>query len=112
MKSLKCVIRPEKLEDLKKELSSVGITGMMASEIKGFGKQKGKTEHYRGAEYHVSFVTKVLLEVVVADSLVDRVVDKMIAVARTGEIGDGKIFVSEISDVIRIRTGERGEQAL
>ncbi len=112
MKSLKCVIRPEKLEDLKKELSEAGILGMTVSEARGFGKQKGKTEHYRGAEYQVNFVPKTMIEIVVSAAMVEKAIEKIIAVARTGQIGDGKIFISDVADVVRIRTGERGEKAL
>ena len=112
MKSLKCVIRPDKLEDLKKGLADAGIVGMTVSDAKGFGKQKGRTEHYRGAEYEVSFVPKTIIEVVVADAQVEAAIAKIVEISRTGQIGDGKIFVSDVLDVIRIRTGEHGEKAI
>ena len=112
MKKIEAIIKPFKLDEVKKELSDIGITGLTASEVKGFGRQKGHTELYRGAEYVVDFLPKVEIEVVVSDALVGRVVEVIEKVAKTGRIGDGKIFVSPVEEAIRIRTGERGEEAL
>ena len=112
MKLIKSIIKPFKLEDVKEALSEIGIEGMTVIEAKGFGRQKGHTELYRGAEYVVDFLPKVKLEVVVIDSLVDQAVESLVANAKTGKIGDGKIFVSSIEQVIRIRTGETNEEAV
>ncbi|MDW7709004.1 MAG: P-II family nitrogen regulator [Deferrisomatales bacterium] len=112
MKKIEAVIKPFRLDDVKDALKEVGVQGMTAVEVKGFGRQKGHTEHYRGAEYTVDFVPKVKVEVVVTDDLAVRTVDAIERAARTGKIGDGKIFVSPVEEVIRIRTGERGEEAL
>ena len=112
MKKIEAVIKPFKLEDVKEALREAGVQGMTAIEVKGFGRQKGHTEHYRGAEYTVDFVPKVKIEVIVPDALAARVVEVIVASARTGKIGDGKIFVLPVDDAIRIRTGERGEEAL
>ena len=112
MKKVEAIIRHFKLEDIKNVLNEQGIHGMTVQEVRGFGRQKGHTEMYRGAEYSVDFVPKVKIEVVCADSGVDRVVDAILRHGQTGEIGDGKIFISDLSDAIRIRTGERGEDAL
>jgi len=112
MKKVEAIIRHFKLEDIKNVLNEQGIHGMTVQEVRGFGRQKGHTEMYRGAEYSVDFVPKVKIEVVCADSDVDRVVDGILRHGQTGEIGDGKIFISDLSDAIRIRTGERGEDAL
>jgi nitrogen regulatory protein P-II 1 len=112
MKKVEAVIKPFKLDDVKDALKEAGIQGMTAAEVKGFGRQKGHTEHYRGAEYTVDFVPKVKVEVVVADDLVVAAVDAIERSARTGKIGDGKIFISDVGEVVRIRTGERGESAL
>ncbi|MRI59296.1 MAG: transcriptional regulator [Epsilonproteobacteria bacterium] len=112
MKKIEAVIKPFKLEDVKEALSEAGITGMTVSEVKGYGRQQGHSELYRGAEYVVDFLPKVKLEVVVKDEDVDMVVDKISEAARTGKIGDGKIFVSDVEKVVRIRTGERDEEAL
>jgi len=106
------VIKPHKLDDVKNELAKVGIQGMTASEVKGFGRQGGHTETYRGAEYRVDFVPKVKLEIVVEPSQVDKAVDAIIAGAQSGKIGDGKIWVSELSTIVRIRTGERDVDAI
>jgi nitrogen regulatory protein P-II 1 len=106
------VIKPFKLDDVRDALAELGISGMTVSEVKGFGRQKGHTELYRGAEYVVDFLPKIKLEIIVADDLVDRAVDAIIAAARTGKIGDGKIFVMNIEQVIRIRTGEINEAAV
>ena len=112
MKLIKAVIKPFKLDEVKQALSEIGVAGLTATEVKGFGRQKGHTELYRGAEYVVDFLPKVKVEVVVADSLVGRVVEAVERAAKTGRIGDGKIFVVPVEEVIRIRTGERGEDAL
>ncbi|NHO32405.1 P-II family nitrogen regulator [Acetobacter fallax] len=112
MKLVTAIIKPFKLDDVRDALSPLGIQGLTVSEVKGFGRQKGQTEIYRGAEYHVSFLPKIKIEVAIADSLVDQVVEAILQSAHTGKIGDGKIFVSELSRVIRIRTRESGEDAL
>ena len=112
MKKIEAIIKPFKLDEVKDALDKVGVTGITVTEAKGFGRQKGHTELYRGAEYVVDFLPKVKIEVVVEDGLVERAVEAIQQAARTGRIGDGKIFVSEIQEVIRIRTGERGEDAL
>jgi len=112
MKKIEAVIRHFKLEDVKNALSEHGISGMTITEVRGFGRQKGHTEMYRGTEYAVDFVPKVKLEVVVPDENLQVVVDTVMRSAQTGQIGDGKIFVSELVDTIRIRTGETGEDAL
>lgn len=112
MKLITAIIKPFRLDDVRNGLSDVGVQGMTVSEVKGFGRQRGHTELYRGAEYVVDFLPKVKLEIAVADDLVDRVVEAIIENARTGKVGDGKIFVTEIQDVYRIRTGETGDQAL
>ncbi len=112
MKKVEAIIKPFKLDEVKQALSEVGVAGLTATEVKGFGRQKGHTELYRGAEYVVDFLPKVKVEVVVSDQLVGRVVEAIERAAKTGRIGDGKIFVVPIDEVIRIRTGERGDEAL
>lgn len=112
MKLITAIIKPFRLDDVRNGLADVGVQGMTVSEVKGFGRQRGHTELYRGAEYVVDFLPKVKLEIAVADDLVERVVESIIENARTGKVGDGKIFVTEIQDVYRIRTGETGDQAL
>ncbi len=112
MKKVEAIIKPFKLDEVKQALSEVGIAGLTATEVKGFGRQKGHTELYRGAEYVVDFLPKVKVEVVVSDSMVGKVVEVIERAAKTGRIGDGKIFVVNVDEVIRIRTGERGEDAL
>jgi nitrogen regulatory protein PII len=112
MKKIEAIIKPFKLEDVKEALSSLGVQGMTVSEVKGFGRQKGHTEIYRGSEYTVDFLPKIKIEVVLADSLSSQAVDAIIKAAKTGKIGDGKVFVSSIDDAIRIRTEETGEQAV
>ncbi len=112
MKKVEAIIRHFKLEEVKNALTEQGIHGMTVTEVRGFGRQKGHTEMYRGTEYAVDFVPKVKIEVVVADNMAQRVVDTIIRSAQTGQIGDGKVFVSDLSEVIRIRTGETGEDAL
>ena len=112
MKKIEAVIRHYKLEEVKDALTAVGVTGMTVSEVKGFGRQKGHKEQYRGAEYTVDFLPKHKIEVVVADERFKEVVDTILRTARTGQIGDGKIFVYEVAEMIRIRTGETGDAAL
>ena len=112
MKMIVAIFKPFKLDEVRDALTSLGIQGLTVSEVKGFGRQKGQTEIYRGAEYAVSFLPKVKIEVVCGDDMLDRAVEAIQAAARTGRIGDGKIFVSDIAEVIRIRTGESGTEAL
>ena len=112
MKKIEAIIKPFKLDEVKEALQEVGLQGITVTEAKGFGRQKGHAELYRGAEYIVDFLPKVKIELVVADDLVDRAIEAIQQAARTGRIGDGKIFVTDIHDVIRIRTGERGEDAV
>jgi len=112
MKKIEAIIKPFKLDEVKDALASIGIYGMTVWEAKGFGRQKGHTELYRGAEYVIDFLPKVKIEVVVDDSMVEKAVDAIINAARTGRIGDGKIFIIPVEDAIRIRTGERGSEAL
>lgn len=112
MKLVTAIIKPFKLDDVRAALNAIGVSGMTVIEVKGFGRQKGHTELYRGAEYVVDFLPKVKVEVAVDDSLVDQVIEAITEAARTGKIGDGKIFVFDLSEVIRIRTGETGAQAL
>jgi nitrogen regulatory protein P-II 1 len=112
MKKIQAIIKPHKLDDVRDRLREIGVSGMTVYEVKGFGRTGGKTEVYRGSAYVVDFVPKALVEVVVKDSMVADVVEAIIATAKTGKIGDGKIFVSPLEEVIRIRTGERGEDAV
>ena len=112
MKKIEAVIKPFKLDEVKEALQDLGVQGMTVLEAKGYGRQKGHTELYRGAEYVVDFLPKIKIEVVVPDDQANSVIDAIVAAARTGRIGDGKIFVSDLSDVIRIRTGETGAQAI
>ncbi len=112
MIKIEAVIRPQRLDEVKTALDDLGVTGMTVTEVRGSGKQKGYTQHYRGAEYTVNLIQKLKLEIVAADNEVDRIVDTISAAARTGEIGDGKIFLSPVLDAIRIRTGERGGDAV
>jgi nitrogen regulatory protein P-II 1 len=112
MKKIEAVIKPFKLEDVKEALAEAGITGMTVSEVKGYGRQAGHTELYRGAEYVVDFIPKIKIEVVVGQDEVDNIVQTIVESARTGKIGDGKIFVTDIEKVIRIRTGEEDEEAI
>ncbi|MFM2222739.1 MAG: hypothetical protein RLZZ78_996 [Armatimonadota bacterium] len=112
MIKIEAVIRPQRLDEVKTALDDLGVTGMTVTEVRGSGKQKGYTQHYRGAEYTVNLIQKLKLEIVAADNEVDRIVDAISAAARTGEIGDGKIFLSPVLDAIRIRTGERGGDAV
>ncbi len=112
MKKVEAIIKPFKLEDVKEALSEVGVEGMTVVEVKGFGRQKGHTEIYRGSEYTVDFLPKVKIEVVVEDARSETVVDAIVKAANTGKIGDGKVFVSDVSEAVRIRTGERGSDAI
>ncbi len=112
MKKVEAIIKPFKLDEVKEALSTVGIQGMTVGEVKGFGRQKGHTELYRGAEYVVDFLPKVKLEIIVRDDLVQKVVQSIQDAAKTGRIGDGKIFVTTVEEVVRIRTGEHGEDAV
>ncbi|MFZ5997537.1 MAG: P-II family nitrogen regulator [Nitrospirota bacterium] len=112
MKKIEAIIKPFKLDEVKDALNSIGVQGMTVTEVKGFGRQKGHVELYRGAEYDISFVPKVKVEVVIADSMADKVITTIQEKAKTGKIGDGKIFVSSLEEIIRIRTGEKGETAI
>lgn len=112
MKKIEAIIKPFKLEDVKEALSGLGVEGMTVSEVKGFGRQKGHTEIYRGSEYTVDFLPKIKIEVVLADAQVNSAVEAIVKAAKTGKIGDGKVFVSPIENAIRIRTEETGEQAV
>jgi nitrogen regulatory protein P-II 1 len=112
MKLITAIIKPFTLDDVKTSLEDAGVLGMTVSEVQGYGRQKGHTEVYRGAEYSVDFVPKVRIEVVVDDSIVDKVVDSIVRSARTGKIGDGKVWVSPVETIVRVRTGERGTDAL
>lgn len=112
MKKVEAIIKPFKLDEVKDALNSIGIHGMTITEVKGFGRQKGHVEVYRGTEYEVNFIPKIKMEVVVADAIIDKVVSTIIEKAKTGNIGDGKLFIYSLEDVIRIRTGDRGEAAI
>jgi nitrogen regulatory protein P-II 1 len=112
MKKIEAVIKPFKLDEVREALSEMGCSGLTVTEVKGFGRQKGHTELYRGAEYTVDFLPKVKVEVILADNMVDKAIDAIIKAARTGKIGDGKIFVTDVGQVVRIRTGETGEDAV
>ena len=112
MKKLEAIIKPFKLEEVKESLTALGVQGITVSEVKGFGRQKGRTELYRGAEYVVDFLPKIKIEVVLPDDQVDRAIEAISSAARTGRIGDGKIFIVPLDEVVRIRTGEKGEEAI
>jgi nitrogen regulatory protein P-II 1 len=112
MKKIEAIIKPFKLDDVKEALTEIGVIGMTVMEVRGFGRQKGHTELYRGSEYTIDFLPKVKVELVVADSLVPKVVETIIAAAKTGSIGDGKVFVLPVEEAVRIRTGERGDDAI
>ena len=112
MKKIEAIIKPFKLDEVRETLSDLGCTGLTVTEVKGFGRQKGHTELYRGAEYTVDFLPKVKVEVILADAMVEKAIDAIIKAARTGKIGDGKIFVTDVSQVVRIRTGETNEDAV
>ena len=112
MKKIEAIIKPFKLDEVREALSAIGVTGLTVTEVKGFGRQKGHTELYRGAEYVVDFLPKVKIELVVAEGVVDNAIEAIVKSARTGKIGDGKIFVSNVEQVVRIRTGETGDAAI
>ncbi len=112
MKKIEAIVKPHKLDEVREKLHTVGITGMTVTEVKGFGRQRGHKEIYRGTEYHIDFIPKVKMELVVEDGLVEKAVVAIIEGARTGSIGDGKIFISTVEEAVRIRTGERGAEAL
>jgi len=112
MKKVEAIIKPFKLDEVKEALSKIGIYGMTVTEVKGFGRQKGHVEVYRGTEYEVNFIPKIKIEVVVPDAIINKVIETILEKAKTGSIGDGKIFIFSLEDVVRIRTGERGEEAI
>ncbi len=112
MKKIEAIIRPFKLDDVREALSEIGVKGMTLTEVKGYGRQKGHTEIYRGSEYQIDFLPKIKLEIIVKDSLADKVVATIVKAAQTGQVGDGKIFVSAVDEAIRVRTEESGEDAL
>jgi nitrogen regulatory protein PII len=112
MKKIEAIIRPFRIDDVREALGEMGVKGMTLTEVKGYGRQKGHTELYRGSEYQIDFLPKLKLEVVVPDKMADKVVDTIIKAAKTGQVGDGKIFVYNVEDVVRVRTGESGEEAL
>ncbi|OGW58524.1 MAG: transcriptional regulator [Nitrospirae bacterium RBG_16_43_8] len=112
MRKIEAIIKPFKLDEVKDALNKIGVQGMTVTEVKGFGRQKGHVELYRGAEYDISFVPKIKIEVVVSESLAEKAIETIEAAAKTGKVGDGKIFISRLDDVIRIRTGEKGEAAI
>jgi len=112
MKKIEAVIKPFKLDEVREALSEIGVNGLTVAEVKGFGRQKGHTELYRGAEYVVDFLPKIKIELVVSEDMVDQAIDAIVKAARTGKIGDGKIFVTNVEQVLRIRTGETGESAV
>ena len=112
MKKIEAIIRPFKLDDVKEALLEEGVKGLTISEVRGYGRQKGHKETYRGSEYRIEFVPKIKIEIVVPNSIMEKVIDTIVRTAKTGQVGDGKIFISDISDVIRIRTEESGEEAL
>jgi nitrogen regulatory protein P-II 1 len=112
MKKIEAIIKPFKLDEVREALSDLGVSGLTVTEVKGFGRQKGHTELYRGAEYVVDFLPKVKVEIIVGDALVERAIESLVKAARTGKIGDGKIFVTDVAQVVRIRTGESGEEAI
>lgn len=112
MKKIEAIIRPFRIDDVREALAEIGVKGMTLTEVKGYGRQKGHTELYRGSEYQIDFLPKIKLEVIVADNIADKVIDTIMNAARTGQVGDGKIFVYPVDDVIRVRTGESGEDAL
>ncbi|MBX2992381.1 MAG: P-II family nitrogen regulator [Bacteroidetes bacterium] len=112
MRKIEAIIRPFRIDDVREALAEIGVKGMTLTEVKGYGRQKGHTELYRGSEYQIDFLPKIKIEVIVADGMADKVVDTIMNAARTGQVGDGKIFVYPVDDVIRVRTGESGEDAL
>jgi nitrogen regulatory protein P-II 1 len=112
MKKIEAIIRPFRIDDVREALAEMGVKGMTMTEVKGYGRQKGHTELYRGSEYQIDFLPKIKLEVVVSDGMADKVVDVIVKAAKTGQVGDGKIFISNVEDAVRVRTGESGEAAL
>ena len=112
MKKIEAIIRPFKLDDVRESLSEIGVRGMTLTEVKGYGRQKGHTELYRGSEYKIDFLPKIKIEIIAADSMVENIVSAIIKAAKTGQVGDGKIFVSPVEDVVRVRTEESGEDAI
>ena len=112
MKKIEAIIKPFKLDDVKEALNGIGIKGMTLTEVKGYGRQKGHTEIYRGAEYVIDFLPKLKIEIIVSSEQVEQVIDTIVAAAQTGKIGDGKIFVLPVENVVRVRTGERGQEAI
>jgi len=112
MKKIEAIIKPFKLDDVKEALNGIGIKGMTLTEVKGYGRQKGHTEIYRGAEYVIDFLPKLKIEIIVSSEQVEQVIDTIVEAAKTGKIGDGKIFVLPVEDVVRVRTGERGQEAI
>jgi nitrogen regulatory protein PII len=112
MKKIEAIIRPFKLDDVREALSEIGVRGMTLTEVKGYGRQKGHTELYRGSEYKIDFLPKIKIEIIAADSMVDNIVSTVVKASKTGQVGDGKIFVSPVDDVIRVRTEESGEDAV
>ena len=112
MKKIEAIIRPFRIDDVREALAEIGVKGMTLTEVKGYGRQKGHTELYRGSEYQIDFLPKLKLEVVVPDTQVDKVIETLVKAAKTGQVGDGKIFVYPVEDAVRVRTGESGEEAL
>jgi nitrogen regulatory protein P-II 1 len=112
MKKIEAIIRPFKLDDVREALSEIGVRGMTLTEVKGYGRQKGHTELYRGSEYKIDFLPKIKIEIIASDAMVDSIVSTIVKASRTGQVGDGKIFVSPVDDVIRVRTEESGEDAI
>jgi nitrogen regulatory protein PII len=112
MKKIEAIIRPFKLDDVREALSEIGVRGMTLTEVKGYGRQKGHTELYRGSEYKIDFLPKIKIEIIASDSMVDNIVSTVVKASKTGQVGDGKIFVSPVDDVIRVRTEESGEDAI
>ncbi len=112
MKKIEAIIRPFRIDDVREALAEIGVKGMTLTEVKGYGRQKGHTELYRGSEYQIDFLPKLKLEVIVPEAMVDKVVETIIKAAKTGQVGDGKIFISAVEDAVRVRTGESGEDAL
>jgi len=112
MKKVEAIIRPFRIDDVREALGEIGVKGMTLTEVKGYGRQKGHTELYRGSEYQIDFLPKIKIEVVVSDHLADKVVDTIVNAAKTGQVGDGKIFIYNVEDAVRVRTGESGEDAL
>ncbi len=112
MKKIEAIIRPFKIDDVREALSEIGVKGMTLTEVKGYGRQKGHTEMYRGSEYTIDFLPKVKIEIIASDSMVERIVSTIIKVAKTGQVGDGKIFITPVEEVIRVRTEESGDDAI